>query len=148
MTIGVIESRHLTFILYHNILEHPFQDLLARYRQAQTIHILTNQPYTWILGRTMTTPFLPSTLPLFPLPPSQLLFPHLSITTTIPGTHLAVVLNSIAENVKTTKGEDGSRMVAVVPVYEIDRRVGRWACGESLCLPSHTTRSAETFREV
>lgn len=78
-----------------------------------------------------TTPFLPSTLPLVPLPPNQVLFPHLQVTTTLPGSHVAVILNTIAENVKDRKGEDGSRMVAVVPVYEIDRRVGRWACGES-----------------
>lgn len=90
-----------------------------------------------------TTPFLPSTLPLVPLPPNQLLFPHLQVTTSFPGSHLAVVLNSIAENVKDRKESDGSRMVAVVPVYEIDRRVGRWACGTSSS--SFTSFKAESL---
>jgi len=81
-----------------------------------------------------TTPFLPSTLPLLPLPPPQVLYPFLQVTTALPSSHLVILLNSIAENVKDRRGEDGSRMVAVVPVIEIDRRVGRWACGE--CKPA------------
>jgi len=77
-----------------------------------------------------STPFLPSTLPLFPLPPPQVLYPHLQVTATIPSSNLSTLLNSIAENVRDRKEEDGAKMVAVVPVVEIDRRVGRWACGE------------------
>lgn len=77
----------------------------------------------------MSTSFLPPTLPLLPLPPPQVLYPFLHVSLTLPAGHIATLLHSIAENVKERKGEEGSRMVAVVPVYEIDRRVGRWACG-------------------
>ena len=85
----------------------------------------------------MSTPFLPSNLPLLPLPPPQVLFPHLQVTIPLPSTHLALVLNSIAQNAKDQKVEDGARLVAVVPVVEIERRVGRWACGEYQTPRSH-----------
>jgi ATP-dependent Lon protease len=75
----------------------------------------------------MTSQFLPSTLPLLPLPPPQVLFPYLRVTLTLSSQQLAVVLNSIAENARNQKIDDGARMLAVVPVVEIERRVGRWA---------------------
>ena len=75
-------------------------------------------------------PFLPSTLPLLPLPPSQVLYPNLQVSISLLSSHLSLVLISIAENAKAQKVENGGRMIAVVPVVEIERRVGRWACGE------------------
>jgi hypothetical protein len=75
----------------------------------------------------MTSQFLPSTLPLLPLPPPQVLFPYLRVTLTLSSQQLAVVLNSIAENARNQKIDDGARLLAVVPVVEIERRVGRWA---------------------
>ncbi|RSH93124.1 hypothetical protein EHS25_007477 [Saitozyma podzolica] len=75
-----------------------------------------------------TTPFLPSTLPLIPLPPPQVLYPHLRVTLPLRPSHLAVVLSSIAENAQNQKIEDGARLVGVVPVVESERRIGRWAC--------------------
>lgn len=80
-----------------------------------------------------STPFLPSTLPLLPLAPPQVLFPYLQVVVPLQSTHLALVLNSIAQNAKTHKIEDAGGLLAVVPVIEIERRVGRWACGECLC---------------
>lgn len=77
-----------------------------------------------------STPFLPSTLPLLPLAPPQVLFPYLQVIVPLQSTHLALVLNSIAQNAKTHKIEDAGGLLAVVPVIEIERRVGRWACGE------------------
>lgn len=71
--------------------------------------------------------FLPSTLPLLPFPPPQVLFPYLRVSLVLPAQQLALVLNSIAENTRTQKLDDGSRLLAVVPVVEIERRVGRWA---------------------
>lgn len=78
----------------------------------------------------MSTPFLPSTLPLLPLHPPQILYPHLQVTITLPSSHLALVLDSISDNARDQKVEDSVRMLAVVPVVEIERRIGRWACGE------------------
>lgn len=75
----------------------------------------------------MSSLFLPSTLPLLPLPPPQVLFPYLRVSVVLPSQELALVLNSIAENARTQKVDDGSRLIAVVPVVEIERRVGRWA---------------------
>ena len=75
----------------------------------------------------MSTPFLPATLPLLPLPPPQVLFPHLQVRLPLASAQLAVVLTSLAENTAKHKLEDGSRVIGVVPVVEIERRVGRWA---------------------
>ena len=83
----------------------------------------------------MSTPFLPSTPPPPPLPPPQLLFPHLQVTVPLRAAHLARVLDSIGENTRDQKVEEAGRMIAVVPVVEIERRVGRWACGELPELP-------------
>lgn len=83
----------------------------------------------------MSTPFLPSTLPLLPLPPPQLLFPYLRVTVPLTAAQVSVVLKSVTENAKAQKLDDGSsRVIAVVPVIEHERRVGRWACGESALL--------------
>ena len=75
------------------------------------------------------TPFIPSTLPLVPLLPPQVLFPYLQVTVTLPASHLSVILQSVAKNATDQKVEEGANIVAVVPVVEIERRVGRWACG-------------------
>ena len=75
-------------------------------------------------------PFLPSTLPLLPLPPPQVLYPGLQVTIPLSYAHLRVVLDSINQNDREQKVEESSRMVAVVPVMEIERRIGRWACGQ------------------
>jgi ATP-dependent Lon protease len=82
------------------------------------------------MGSTGSNPFLPSTLPLLPLPPPQLLYPYLTISVPLSSSHLALVMDSIADNVRDQKVEDAARMIAVVPVVEIERRIGRWACGE------------------
>jgi ribosomal protein S27AE len=79
----------------------------------------------------MTTPFLPSTLPLLPLPPPQLLFPYLRVTVPLTTAQVSVVLKSVTDNAKVQKLDDAnSRVIAVVPVIEHERRVGRWACGQ------------------
>ncbi|WWC95654.1 ATP-dependent protease La [Kwoniella sp. B9012] len=76
----------------------------------------------------MTTPLLPSSLPLIPLPPPQVLYPHMGITIPLSTTQLAQVLNAVQSNLGG-KGGNGERgMVGVVPVAEGDRRVGRWGC--------------------
>jgi len=80
----------------------------------------------------MTTPFLPSTLPLLPVPRPLLLYPHLQVTIPLTTNQLSVVLDSIGDNARDQKVEEGSRLVACVPVIEIERRVGRWACGKYL----------------
>jgi len=64
------------------------------------------------------------------LPPPQLLYPYLTISVPLSSSHLALVMDSIADNVRDQKVEDAARMIAVVPVVEIERRIGRWACGE------------------
>lgn len=84
----------------------------------------------------MSTPFLPSTLPLLPVPGPQLLFPFLSANITLNSAQVTVVVISITDNAKKHKLDDqtggaDARLVAVVPVLEIERRVGRWDCGES-----------------
>ncbi|KAK8849818.1 ATP-dependent protease La [Kwoniella newhampshirensis] len=78
----------------------------------------------------MTTPLLPSSLPLIPLPPPQVLYPHLRATISLTSTQLAQVLESVAQNAgKERSGQGGEgRVVGVVPVVEIERRVGRWGC--------------------
>lgn len=84
----------------------------------------------------MSTPFLPSTLPLLPVPRPQLLFPFLSANITLTSAQVAVVVKSITDNAKHHKVDDSAggaadaRLVAVVPVLEIERRVSRWACGQ------------------
>ncbi|WVW87102.1 ATP-dependent protease La [Kwoniella bestiolae CBS 10118] len=76
----------------------------------------------------MTTPLLPSSLPLIPLPSPQVLYPHMGLTIPLSTTQLTLVLNAVQSNLNG-KGGNGERgMVGVVPVAEGDRRVGRWAC--------------------
>ena len=72
--------------------------------------------------------FLPSTLPLFPLAPPYLLYPSLTLSIPITPSHLSALLDSINQNATHQKSTgDAARTVAVVPVVEIERRVGRWA---------------------
>lgn len=75
----------------------------------------------------MTTQYLPSTLALLPLPPPQVLFPYLRVSLSLTQAQLTVVLKSIADNARHQKLDDGVKLLAVVPVVEIERRVGRWA---------------------
>jgi ATP-dependent Lon protease len=75
----------------------------------------------------MTTQYLPSTLALLPLPPPQVLFPYLRVSLSLNAAQLNVVLKSIADNARVQKLDDGVKLLAVVPVVEIERRVGRWA---------------------
>jgi ATP-dependent Lon protease len=75
----------------------------------------------------MSTQYLPSTLPLLPLPPPQVLFPYLRVSLSLTQAQLTVVLKSIADNARHQKLDDGVKLIAVVPVVEIERRVGRWA---------------------
>jgi ATP-dependent Lon protease len=75
----------------------------------------------------MTTQYLPSTLTLLPLPPPQVLFPYLRVSLSLNSAQLAVVLKSIADNARVQKLDDSVKLLAVVPVVEIERRVGRWA---------------------
>jgi len=75
----------------------------------------------------MTTQYLPSTLPLLPLPPPQVLFPYLRVSLSLNSAQLNVVLKAIADNARLQKLEDSVKLLAVVPVVEIERRVGRWA---------------------
>ena len=75
----------------------------------------------------MTTQYLPSTLPLLPLPPPQVLFPYLRVSLSLSSAQLNVVLKAIADNARIQKLEDSVKLLAVVPVVEIERRVGRWA---------------------
>jgi len=96
----------------------------------------------------MTSQFLPSTLPLLPLPPPQVLFPYLRVTLTLTSPQLAVVLNSIAENARNQKLDDGARLLAVVPVVEIERRVGRWATAARIVKVDKSKDEQGTFRLV
>lgn len=75
----------------------------------------------------MSTQYLPSTLALLPLPPPQVLFPYLRVSLSLNAAQLNVVLKSIADNARVQKLDDGVKLLAVVPVVEIERRVGRWA---------------------
>ncbi|WWC66051.1 ATP-dependent protease La [Kwoniella dejecticola CBS 10117] len=76
----------------------------------------------------MTTPLLPSSLPLIPLRPPQVLFPHLRASIPLSSTQLALVLDAVQSNLGG-KGGNGERgIVGVVPVADHDRRVGRWGC--------------------
>ncbi|WWD20449.1 ATP-dependent protease La [Kwoniella shandongensis] len=77
----------------------------------------------------MTTPFLPSSIPLVPLPPPQVLFPHLRASIPLTSTQLSLVLESVQTNSEKERKKVGGvegRTVGVVPVLDIDRRVGRW----------------------
>lgn len=96
----------------------------------------------------MTSQFLPSTLPLLPLPPPQVLFPYLRVTLTLSSPQLAVVLNSIAENARNQKLDDGARLLAVVPVVEIERRVGRWATAARVVKVDKSKEEEGMFRLV
>lgn len=104
-----------------------------------------------------STPFLPATLPLLPLPPPYVVFPHLTISYTLSAVQAAVVIQSISENARKHKSHSGlpsakqaggtdiasgdmDRMVGCVPVVDIERRIGRWATGELL---SHRTCTHE-----
>ncbi|ORX37547.1 Lon protease C-terminal proteolytic domain-domain-containing protein [Kockovaella imperatae] len=95
-----------------------------------------------------SSPFLPSTLPLLPLPPPQVLYPNLQVSVPLPSAQLALVLNSIADNAKTQKAEDSGRMIAVVPVVEIERRVGRWACAARVKRIERSTKDQDTFHLI
>lgn len=92
--------------------------------------------------------FLPSTLPLLPLPPPQVLFPYLRVSVTLPPPQVALVLNSIAENARQQKVDDGSRLLAVVPVVEIERRVGRWATAARVVKVVKSPDTEGSFRLV
>jgi hypothetical protein len=96
------------------------------------------------------THFLPATLPLVPLKSPHVLFPHLTLTVTLPAAQAAVVVQSVSENARKHKAHSGvassklaggsdiaasdiERMIGVVPVVDrIERRIGRWATGASL----------------
>lgn len=92
--------------------------------------------------------FLPSTLPLLPLPPPQVLFPYLRVSVILPASQVALVLNSISENARIQKLEDGSRLLAVVPVVEIERRVGRWATAARIVKIEKAKDQEGSFRLV
>ncbi|WVR07914.1 ATP-dependent protease La [Kwoniella sp. DSM 27419] len=76
----------------------------------------------------MTAPLLPSALPLVPLSPPQVLFPHLRATLSLTSVQLALVLDAVAENLGGKGGNGERQMVGAVPVLDHDRRVGRWGC--------------------
>ncbi|WWC92630.1 ATP-dependent protease La [Kwoniella dendrophila CBS 6074] len=76
----------------------------------------------------MTTPLLPSSLPLIPLSPPQVLFPHLRASIPLTSNQLTSVLDAVQSNLGG-KGGNGERgMIGVIPVADGDRRVGRWGC--------------------
>ncbi|WRT69873.1 ATP-dependent protease La [Kwoniella shivajii] len=76
----------------------------------------------------MSTPLLPSSLPLLPLSPPQVLFPHLRATIPLTSSQLALVFDAVQSNLGG-KGGNGERgMVGVIPVDKSDRRIGRWGC--------------------
>ena len=117
-------------------------------------------------------PFLPPTLPLLPLATPQLLFPFLSVSIQLKEDEIALILKAVGENghldapspasrantqgVKEgDKPEDrvwegkkvlakGERMVAVVPVLEIERRIGRWATAARIKSITVTTSSSSS----
>ncbi|WWC73858.1 ATP-dependent protease La [Kwoniella pini CBS 10737] len=76
----------------------------------------------------MTTPLLPSSLPLIPLRSPQVLFPHLRASIPLSSTQLSLVIDAVQSNLGG-KGGNGERgMIGIVPVADHDRRVGRWGC--------------------
>lgn len=102
----------------------------------------------------MSTLFLPSTLPLLPLPPPQVLFPYLRVSLILTAQQTALVLNSISENSRAQKlaegsnSSPGSRLIAVVPVVEIERRVGRWATAARVVKVEKAKEPDGSFRLV
>ncbi|WVQ95874.1 ATP-dependent protease La [Kwoniella sp. CBS 9459] len=76
----------------------------------------------------MTTPLLPSSIPLIPLPKPNLLYPHLPASIPLSSVQLGLVLDAVSRNLGGKGGNGERRVVGVVPVLEGDRRVGRWAC--------------------
>ncbi|OCF34404.1 ATP-dependent protease La [Kwoniella heveanensis BCC8398] len=76
----------------------------------------------------MTTPLLPSSIPLIPLQKPRLLYPHLPASIPLSSTQLGLVLDAVSKNLGGKGGNGERRVVGVVPVVDGDRRVGRWAC--------------------
>ncbi|WVF68322.1 ATP-dependent protease La [Kwoniella sp. CBS 6097] len=76
----------------------------------------------------MTTPLLPSSIPLIPLQKPHLLYPHLPASIPLSSTQLGLVLDAASKNLGGKGGNGERRVVGVVPVVDSDRRVGRWAC--------------------
>lgn len=73
--------------------------------------------------------YLPPTLALLPLPKPHVLYPFLQVTVTLPTEVVGHILATISEQTEANKLDSRDRFVAVVPVSDGDRRVGRWACG-------------------
>ncbi|WVQ84837.1 ATP-dependent protease La [Cryptococcus sp. DSM 104549] len=78
----------------------------------------------------MAAPLIPSSLPLVPLPPPQVLYPFLRASIPLTSTQLALVLDALphdkAEKNKDVEVRVDGQIVGVIPVAEGERRVGRW----------------------
>ncbi|TYJ51881.1 ATP-dependent protease La [Cryptococcus floricola] len=97
----------------------------------------------------LTTPLLPSSIPLLPLPPPQVLYPFLRTSFHLSQHQLDNVLDALLG--PEDQGGDGEvavvkgRIVAAVPVADGDSRVGRWACAASV---KAVERDGDAYRMV
>lgn len=74
------------------------------------------------------TMLLPPRLPLLPLPPPVVLYPHLLHAATLSADELSSILSAVAVNLGTDG--KGSRVVGCVPVDKDGGRKGKWGVGE------------------